>query len=182
MKPLLVIVTGPPGSGKSVLSGELSKALGLPVLSKDFIKETLMDTLPVEDRRTSSELGQASFALLSAISGLLLDADVSVVLEAPFTRRRAGSELAPLIERARPVLIQCVVSASLATSRYRARFLSGDRHPGHFDGAVLTDLEQRIAEGEYEPPALDFPVLLVDTSHGFRPPISGIVEWIQAQT
>jgi predicted kinase len=181
VEPLLVIVTGAPGSGKSVLSRELGKALGIPVLSKDFIKETLMDTLPVEDRKTSSDLGQATFALLDAIGRRLLDADVSVVLEAPFTRRHAGPALVALTNRARAVLIQCVVPAALATSRYRLRYLSGDRHPGHFDGAVVDDLEQRITEGDYDPPALDIPQLRVDTSEGFRPSMPGIVEWIREQ-
>jgi predicted kinase len=181
VEPLLVVVTGAPGSGKSVLSRELGKALGIPVLSKDFIKETLMDTLPVEDQKTSSDLGRATFALLDAISRLLLDAEVSVVLEAPFTRRHAGPALASLSKHARAVLIQCVVPAALATSRYRIRFLSGDRHPGHLDAAVVDDLEQRITEGEYDPPALDIPQLQVDTSEGFRPSLPEIVEWIRKQ-
>jgi predicted kinase len=41
-----VIVSGPPGAGKSSLAIPLAQRLGLPLLRKDHIKETLHDHLP----------------------------------------------------------------------------------------------------------------------------------------
>ena len=38
-----VVVSGPPGSGKSTLARGLAPELGLPLLSKDRIKEALFD-------------------------------------------------------------------------------------------------------------------------------------------
>src|ERR671911_604743 len=40
-----VVVSGPPGSGKSSLASVLSKRFGLPLFSKDTIKEALMSAL-----------------------------------------------------------------------------------------------------------------------------------------
>ena len=40
-----VLVAGWPGSGKSTLAAALAAELGLPLLSKDEIKEALMDGL-----------------------------------------------------------------------------------------------------------------------------------------
>ena len=40
-----VLVTGPPGSGKTTLAGPLAIALGLTLIAKDPIKEALMEAL-----------------------------------------------------------------------------------------------------------------------------------------
>ncbi|HEX8858768.1 MAG TPA: AAA family ATPase [Actinomycetes bacterium] len=46
----LVLVTGPPASGKTTLARPLAFSLGLPLLGKDTIKEALFDTLGNGDR------------------------------------------------------------------------------------------------------------------------------------
>ena len=43
--PRLVIVAGPPAAGKARLAAAVADALDLPVVSKDGIKEALMDHL-----------------------------------------------------------------------------------------------------------------------------------------
>lgn len=51
-----VIVNGPPGSGKSTLAGPLAERLGVPLLAKDAVKETLLDTLGYADRADRAEV------------------------------------------------------------------------------------------------------------------------------
>jgi predicted ATPase len=41
----LVLVTGPPGSGKTTLAVPLARRLELPLIAKDTIKEALFDAL-----------------------------------------------------------------------------------------------------------------------------------------
>jgi adenylate kinase family enzyme len=47
------LVNSPPGAGKSALALPLAEALDLPLLSKDAVKETLLDRLEYVDRADS---------------------------------------------------------------------------------------------------------------------------------
>lgn len=84
----LVLVSGAPGAGKSTLAPPLATHLGLPLLSKDVIKEALFDTLGSvdDDPLTSSRrLGAAAMTLLWHLAGHC----PAVMLEANF---RSASE------------------------------------------------------------------------------------------
>ncbi len=173
--PPLVIVTGAPGTGKTVLATRLSRELGLPLLTKDTIKEAMMDALPVPDREASMHLGAAVFRVLFTISQSLLDAGVGIVLEGPFTHPHADAPLRELGLHARSALIQCLAPIELELQRYRERYESGLRHPGHFDAIVLEGLAARIQAGEFEAPSIDVPALVVDTRDGYSPSLDEIV-------
>jgi cytidylate kinase len=71
-----VVVSGPPGSGKTTLATALAPALRLPLIAKDMVKEALMSVLPVPDMETSRILGgatvQAMLALAAESSGAVL--------------------------------------------------------------------------------------------------------------
>ena len=46
---MFVLVSGLPGSGKSTVAAPLAQALGLPLLARDDIKESLWDALATFD-------------------------------------------------------------------------------------------------------------------------------------
>jgi adenylate kinase family enzyme len=64
-----VIVNGPPGSGKTTLARSLSRSVGLPLFSKDAVKETLLDELGYEDRAESRRIGAASGEVIWTLLG-----------------------------------------------------------------------------------------------------------------
>ncbi len=81
---LLVLVSGPPGAGKTTLGAKIARALGVPFINKDGIKETLFDALGVQDRGWSRRLGAASAALLFHVIERQLAAGQSIVAESAF--------------------------------------------------------------------------------------------------
>ncbi len=156
MLPLLVVVTGAPGSGKTTLARALAAELQLPLLAKDDVKETLFDTLGTGDREWSRRLGRATYEVLFVVARRLLEAGSSCVLESNF------SQADPLraLPRARLVQLFCVAPAEVVLERYATRV----RHPGHLDGAILEELRARLGAGEWAPLDLDGELIEVDTS------------------
>ena len=132
-RPLVLIITGPPASGKTSVGRQLARILGLPFLSKDLFKETLFDQLGWSDLEWSHRLGSASMALLYRSAAALLDAGHSVALEANFYAKWDAPRLLELAERWPCCFVQvvCTASQSTLTERYRRRIATGERHPGH---------------------------------------------------
>ena len=53
----LVVVAGPPGTGKTTLAAKIAEDFRLPLITKDGIKESLFDSLGTGDREWSRKLG-----------------------------------------------------------------------------------------------------------------------------
>ncbi|WP_188188489.1 AAA family ATPase [Nonomuraea sp. SYSU D8015] len=149
---LVVLVNGLPGAGKTTLAKPLAHELGLPLFSKDRIKETLADQIGVTPpvgltgRQWSQQLGSAAGETLWA---LLADSRQGAVLESfwPASLRpvvvgglhRAGVQAAHEV--------RCTVPLAIARRRYEEREAS--RHPIH-QGILVSDQhwEQRMLEAE----------------------------------
>lgn len=153
--PLFVVVSGPPGAGKSSLAGPLAAALGLPLLAKDTVKEAFMAVLPVPDVAASRRLGRAAVAVLLAVAR---DCATGAVLESVWHRSAAAGELAGLPGTV--VEVFCRVDADEARRRYARR--TGSRAAGHFD--ARRDLQELSNAETSVPVAGGWPVLTVDTS------------------
>ena len=116
-----VLVGGWPGSGKTTLSRALALNLGIPFLSKDAVKEGLMDALGTPSSVEESRLfGRAAvFAVLRAArgcTGAVIDSTWYPYAE-PLVRALPG----PLVE------VRCRVPLEVAQKRYRNR-LRDERH------------------------------------------------------
>jgi predicted kinase len=168
MTAALVLVTGPPASGKSTLAGPLAAELGLPLIGKDLIKEALFDALGTGDRAWSRRLGAASYEVLFAVAGAL----PAAVLDA-----NLGPEAAPRLRAldARLVEVFCRCPGDEVQRRFTAR--APHRHPGHVDHELTPEMQAALTRG-IEPLALGGPVLEVDTSHTVA--VREVADWVRS--
>jgi len=166
-KPLLVIVSGPPAAGKTALGRRVARALRLPFINKDGIKESLFDTLGWRDRAWSKQLGQASSELLWHFVEAQLAAGASLVIESNFDSRFATPRLRALRERFafEPVQIQCIAAGAVLWQRFQARAASGERHPGHVDQLNGAELRARLLNPKLDLLDIGGVVIEVDTTN-----------------
>jgi predicted kinase len=123
---MFVMVSGPPGAGKSTLARPIAAELELPLIAKDAIKEALMDVLgypaTVEQSRT---LGRAA---VMAMLNVATESPAGAVLDStffPYAFPKLRSLPGPLVE------VHCSCPREVAVARYSAR--SPTRHAGHLD-------------------------------------------------
>ena len=183
-RPLLIIVGGPPASGKSTIAEWLAEEFRLPLLTRDAFKEALMDTLGSPDPERSHELGAAAYAILAVLQQALVKAGMGAVLESNFTRGVSEGDLRPILPKSRSVAVYCEATIEESLRRFAERARNGDRNPGHHDDnpEKLTDLEESLRSGCYDPLDLDIPYLVVDSTDGYNPDQPAIKQWVIAQT
>ena len=152
-KPLAIIVTGPPATGKTTIGRQIANTLGLPFINKDGIKELLFDTLGWSDVEWSKRLGAASYAILYHLIEAELAAGASFVVESNFHPAYDNERLTAL--RARydfvPFQVLCIADGDILYERFKARSESGDRHPGHRDEMRHGEFEEILKRGRHDP-------------------------------
>lgn len=164
--PLLLLVSGPPGAGKTTMGVKLAQELGVPFLNKDGIKETLFDTLGARDRAWSRQLGAASAALLFHVIERLLEGGQSLVAESAFQTAFDAPRLKALQGRYRfrTLEVHCTANMETLLARYVLRAQSVERHPGHADQSQTEELRANLERGVYGPISGTGAALIIDTT------------------
>ena len=131
--PCLLIVNGHPATGKTALAQFLSHRLALPLLSKDYVKETLGDYLGTTSCEDSVHLGRAAFETIFTLAEAWLRSGVSVILESPIRADMEDSRIARLESECPCTATQIVLTAdpAILSDRYRRRSRESPRHRCH---------------------------------------------------
>jgi predicted kinase len=165
--PMLIIVTGPPGAGKSTLGRKIARELHLPFFSKDALKDILFEALGWHDRAWSQKVGHASVDMLFHILECELLGKRSVVVETAFIPQFDTARFLELRDKydVKFVQIYCHADDSVLFERFRMRTQSGERHPGHLDHLISReDFTNTYCTGRYGVLDLRSPFLRVDTT------------------
>lgn len=173
----IVVVTGPPCTGKSTLARACAARRGWPLLAKDYYKERVFERLGWSDVEWSRRVSVLAWDLAFDAARALATGGAPFVLEG-----NLRAEHAPRLRALAPadgfVLVRCRAPGAVLLQRFRARADGGARHPGHVDLAALPRIEAELAAGEG--PALDLPATALDydTTDGFA--VDAMLERIDA--
>jgi predicted kinase len=118
--PLLVQMSGAPGTGKSTLARAIAPMLHAAVLDHDLIKATLVEHMPLPaladapaiDARPDQAAGRASYTLARRLAATLLDTGITAILDSPcfYTEQLEAGQQVAADHGAAYRYVECVTS------------------------------------------------------------------------
>jgi predicted kinase len=168
-RPVLIVVNGLSGTGKTGLAKRLAADLGLPCIGNDQLKEVLFDTVGWSDLEWSKQLQTASSSLLWSVTESVLEAGHSIMIENAFDHEIDAPRLRDVQQKLRPRVaeIHCYADREVLVKRVKERMERGDRHPGHGEQDKATLHAEVIPNLRNDPDHLleepDF-YILIDTA------------------
>ena len=165
-KPLLIIISGPPSTGKTTLAKIIAQKFNLPLITKDSLKEILFDTIGWKDRAWSKKIGVASFSLLHYFLDSLMSSSQSLIIEGNFKTEFESIEIKSRLRKFNysAIQIMCQSDGQVLFDRFKKRSESGERHPGHCDTGNYDELKTDLLKGKYQPLDINSPVIIFDST------------------
>jgi predicted kinase len=175
-RPTLVVVSGPPGSGKTTLAHELARAIPCPAICRDEIKEGMVHAQDAGfEAAPNDPLTERTFPLFFDVVRMLLGSGVTVVAEAAFQDVRWRTGLDPLAGLTEPRVVQCHAPSDVALER---RALTEGKRRAHGDSVARVGADQwKQHYDAFDRLSLE-PAIEVDTTDGYDPDISEIVAFV----
>ena len=177
--PLLVVVTGSPATGKTTLAHMLARRINCPLLSRDELKEGLINTLGTShsqlDRSVDMQVYEAFFDTVE----LLISKGVSLVIEAAFQDKLWRPKLTGLLQKATIKIIICKAEIELIKTRFADRLSNNpDREKFHGDQSLHAEQIASLIDN-YNPVNMEVATLEVDTTQDYDPDLEAIINFIR---
>ena len=174
MTPTLIVVSGPPGSGKTTLAHQIARAVGCPAVCRDEIKEGMVQATPGFVGGVGDDLTAPTLPVFFEVIALLLKAGVTTVAEAAFQDHVWRPRLTPLVGLATVRIVHCVVDAEVAFDRILQRIADDGARRAHDDPGPEDRADYLRRHRAFNRVDLGVPWIEVDTTSGCRPGIAEI--------
>jgi predicted kinase len=176
--PTLVVVSGPPGSGKTTLAHAIADAIPCPAICRDEIKEGMVHAHGGAFQPGPGDpLTKRTFPVFFDLLRILVSAGVSVVAEAAFQDMNWRSGLEPIMGLARVRIVHCIVDAAVARERVAGRIARGDAsRAAHADADLLGAIGR--GSSAFARISVPAPSIEVNTTDGYSPGLIEIVAFI----
>ena len=178
-RPTLVVVSGPPGSGKTTLAHALARTVGCPAICRDEIKEGMVHARTGFVPGPGDELTRRALPTFFAVLELLLRAGVTTVAEAAFQDRVWRPALQRLDGLARLRIVHCRVDARVAWQRISRRQADPVRR-AHADTELVDEAAYAARHHGFERVSIAAPAIEVDTTDGYAPDLAAIAAFVTA--
>ncbi len=141
--PKLILISGLPASGKTILSKKIAERFALPVFGSDAIKEVMYDGLQWKGlaEKTLNDMGKTSFELLYYVLQSCLKSPIATVVEGNFHPDWNNERIKTMISEnsAEVFYIYCSANKEAVEKRFKERAVSDSRHLGHRDAIKMHD-------------------------------------------
>lgn len=136
-KPLLIVVTGRPGSGKTTLAHALAKEIHCPAFCRDEFKEGFVNTMNCNHDALGNDVNRGIYETFFQAVELMVANGISPVVEAAFQHKLWAPKLESLQALTRMPVVICTVDPPIARARFIERGLADPmRERFHGDRAV----------------------------------------------
>lgn len=179
--PTLIVVSGPPGCGKSTLAHAIARAIPCPAVCRDEIKEGMVHAQAGDFQGSRGDpLTQRTLPLFFDVVRVLVAGGVTVVAEAAFQDRVWRSGLEPLVELAQLRIVQCSVDAAVSFERATRRSAGSEhRRKAHGNSTIGKQVDDwRQAFESFDRLSIPAPSIAVDTTDGYTPGLAEILAFI----
>lgn len=181
-RPLLILIAGRPGAGKTTLARAVAAAIRCPMISRDEVKEGIVHSLAdAGEAVPPDEVHRLANRAFFDVVERLLTHGVTLVIEAAFQHRLWSPHVERFATLARVRIIVCAPDPAIARARHIARGLADpERSRFHADEVIDAARAGRsLPIADWTPPTFDVPTLTIDTATEATATLESVLRFVR---